>query len=121
MNGFLLALLVAVAGGLGAIARYTVDISFPNSVREKFPVGILLVNISGSFALGLITGGAAHLGVWATILGVGFLGGYTTFSTASLDTVTMFLERRVLPGLFNSVGMAILCVIAAVLGIAITS
>ncbi|MFZ1361785.1 MAG: fluoride efflux transporter CrcB [Candidatus Nanopelagicales bacterium] len=121
MNGVLLALLVAVAGGLGAIARYYIDTSFPESIREKFPIGILVVNISGSFTLGLVTGSATHLGVWATILGVGFLGGYTTFSTASLDTVTMLMERRVAPALVNSVGMAILCVIAAILGIAITS
>lgn len=120
MNGFVLALFVAVAGGLGAVVRYCVDISLPDSIREKYPFGILIVNISGSFALGLVTGSATHLGVWATILGVGFLGGYTTFSTASLDTVTMLLERRVTRALFNSVGMALLCVVAAVLGLAIT-
>ncbi len=121
MNGFLLALLVAVAGGLGAIVRYLVDTSFPDSVRKKFPIGIFIVNITGSFALGLVTGGAAHLGVWATILGVGLIGGYTTFSTASLDTVMLFLERRVIPGLLNSVGMAVICLAAAIFGIAITS
>lgn len=121
MNSLLLVLLVAIAGGLGAITRFKVDTSFSDAAREKFPFGIFVVNITGSFALGLITGGAAHLGAWATVVGVGFLGGYTTFSTASLDTVMMFLERRVGPALLNSLGLAFLCVAAAVVGLAITS
>lgn len=121
MNEFLLIILIAIAGGLGAITRYLVDTSFSARAREAFPVGILVVNITGSFALGLATGATASLGVWSTVIGVGFLGGYTTFSTASLDSVMLLLERRITAGLFNSVGMAVLCVAAAVLGIAITS
>lgn len=121
MNGFLLALLVAAAGGVGAIARYSVDTSFSDELRKKFPIGIFVVNITGSFLLGLVTGATSHLGAWATILGVGLLGGYTTFSTASLDSVMLLMEKRIGPALLNSFGMAIVCMLAAMIGLAITS
>lgn len=121
MNTVLIVLLVTVTGGLGAIARYKVDTAFPDHIREKFPIGIFLVNVTGSFALGLITGATSSLGVWVTVLGVGFLGGYTTFSTSSLDSVTLLLERRIVAGLVNSVGMAVICVLAATAGNMLTS
>src|SRR5690606_32056444 len=79
----LLALAVGIAGGIGAALRYLVDNSVPERLRARYPWGIALVNLTGSFALGIVT--ALLPGVWLTIIGTGLLGGYTTFSTAAVD------------------------------------
>lgn len=132
-------LLTILAGGLGAAARFAVDESIPARVRTRFPLGIMLVNTTGSFLLGLVVGLVAGLvagagsdlvtGVtpstvgggggsanWSAIAGTGFLGGYTTFSTASLDSVRLFRERRWVAALINGPGMLIACVAAAACG-----
>ena len=63
--------------------------------RGAFPLGILIVNVTGSFALGVVTGLGAAIGGadsrW--IIGVGLLGGYTTFSTVSVETVLLGAAR----------------------------
>lgn len=116
MSGILVALAIGVAGGLGAGARYLLDQGVPARLRARFPLGILLVNLSGSFALGILTGAALGDPV-GTILATGFLGGYTTFSTASLDTVRLLRARRFGAALVNGLGMLCATVGLAVLGI----
>ena len=91
MSGIGLVLAVALAGGLGAALRYVVDNAVPARVREWFPWGTQVVNLTGSFALGLLTGLLS--GDSLTVLGVGLLGGFTTFSAFSLETALM-IERR---------------------------
>lgn len=118
MTGVLLTLGVAVAGGIGAAGRYLVDRSVPKRIRERFPLGILIVNLSGSFALGILTG-LALSDPWAGMLASGLLGGYTTFSTASLDTVRLLSERRTLAALANGPGVLVATVALSVLGIVI--
>ena len=103
----------ALAGGVGAALRHLVDLGVARVAGRRFPWGILLVNLSGSFALGLIT---AALPDGAFLLGAGLLGGYTTFSTAMLDTVALWRD-----GEFNAVGMLLLGLLAAGLGIALGS
>ena len=56
MTPVLLALLVSLAGGAGAAARFLVDTAIPVRIRERFPLGTFLINVSGSFVLGLIAG-----------------------------------------------------------------
>lgn len=119
MTGLTFALGIAVMGGLGAAARYLVDRSVPADMRKRFPFGILIVNLSGSFVLGLITGLALDEPV-AGILATGFLGGYTTFSTASFDTVRLIAERRTFAALANGPGVLIAGVALSVLGIVVT-
>ena len=116
MSGVLVALGIGAAGGLGAAARYLLDQGVPERWRKRFPWGILVVNLSGSFALGVVTGAALAEPLTA-ILATGFLGGYTTFSTASLDTVRLFRERRFGAALLNGLGMLCATVGLAVLGI----
>ncbi len=90
-----LALLV-LAGALGALLRYEVELAVRRRVGPEFPVGTLFINVSGSFVLGILVGLAAHRGVPSsvvTVVGTGLLGAYTTFSTFSVDTVGL-LERR---------------------------
>jgi CrcB protein len=83
---------LAVAGALGAVLRYLVDHSVQRRIPSDFPVGILLVNLSGSLVLGVLTGSALHHGLsgtWLTVEGTGFVGAYTTFSTFAYDSVRL--------------------------------
>lgn len=116
-------LLTVLAGGLGAAARFAVDESIPARIRKRFPFGIMLVNVTGSFLLGLVIGatqsavaGGGDPASWSVVGGTGFLGGYTTFSTASLDSLRLLQEKRWVPALINGPGMLIACAAAAALG-----
>lgn len=78
-----------MGGMLGALARYALTMLLaPLLVRTGLPWATLLINVSGSFALGLLAALAARGAVspeWRAAIGVGFLGAYTTFSTFSVD------------------------------------
>ncbi|WP_396657784.1 fluoride efflux transporter CrcB [Microbacterium sp.] len=113
-------LALAVAGGLGAAARFVVDGAISAGIRRSYPVGTTVVNLSGSFLLGLVTGLATVHALpveWRAIVGVGFLGGYTTFSTASFETVRLALEGRWGPSLLNAFGQLLAALAAAALGL----
>lgn len=115
---------VAVAGGLGAASRFALDGAVRSRSRSRgaLPVGTIAINLSGSLLLGLAAGlaGAAVLpeGVGA-IAGTGFLGGYTTFSAASVETVRLAEARR--PGLvaLNAVAVPVAAVLLAAAGLAL--
>ena len=116
MNPWLL--LAALAGGVGAGLRYVVDKLLTPAAGMRFPWGILVVNVSGSFALGVITGlGAAIAPELALVLGLGLLGGYTTFSTVSVETVLLAQRRRRRDAALNLFGTLALTVLAAGLGL----
>jgi len=110
----LLFLGAALAGGLGAVLRYLADLGVARLAGRRFPWGILLVNLSGSFALGIVT---TALPDAAFLLGAGLLGGYTTFSTAMLDTVALWRDGERPASAFNAVGMLLLGLLAAGLGL----
>jgi CrcB protein len=76
---------VAVCGALGAVARFRVDSAVSARVLTDFPLGTLTVNLTGAFALGALIGGGAPNRV-AFLLGTGFMGGYTTFSTWMVES-----------------------------------
>lgn len=118
MSTAFLALSVALAGGLGSAIRFLVDGAFPVRWRARFPWGIMAINLTGSFVLGLLTGFAVDHPV-ASIAAIGLLGGYTTFSTASLDTVQLLRARRWGAALWNGVGMLVAAAGLALLGILI--
>lgn len=88
---------VAVGGALGSVARYLSMVALGAVVGAAFPWGTLFVNILGSAVMGLIIEGSAQrwdIGLeWKTFLTVGVLGGFTTFSTFSLD-VALLIERN---------------------------
>lgn len=104
----------ALAGGLGAVLRYLADLGIARLAGRRFPWGILLVNLTGSFALGVV---ATALPDAAFLLGAGLLGGYTTFSTAMLDTVALWRDGERPASAFNAVGMLLLGLLAAGLGL----
>jgi CrcB protein len=79
---------VAVFGALGAIARFSVDSAVSSRYPSDFPVGTLVVNLTGAFALGVLVGATAPDRV-VLVLGGGFMGGYTTFSTWMVESVRL--------------------------------
>jgi CrcB protein len=90
-------LLVALCGGLGAVARFVVDGLVRGRVRSIGSVGTIVINVTGAIALGIIAGlVAAHVARpdWQMVIGTGFLGGYTTFSTTSFETVRLIQQGR---------------------------
>ena len=116
----LLVVAVAAAGGVGAVARLVFDGLLRSWLRVGFPIGTTIINVTGSFLLGLVTGLALAHGLppeWRAVLGTGFLGGYTTFSTASYETVRLAQQRRYRAALVNGVGMLVLALAAAGLGL----
>lgn len=117
MNGLEIVALV-VGGGLGAGSRYLVDGMIMRGRKSAFPLGILAVNVSGSFVLGVLTGlGTLLAPAWLTILGVGVLGGYTTFSTVSVETVLLAQRGRRDWAWLNLIGTLVLAVVAAGIGV----
>lgn len=81
-----------VAGAVGSLLRYAVDHVVQRRLRSDFPLGILLVNLSGSLALGVLVGSNLHRGIstgWLTVAGTGLIGAYTTFSTFTFDAVRL--------------------------------
>ena len=84
--------LVVAAGAVGAPLRYVIDTIVSDRSDGTFPFGTLVVNLSGSFLLGVLTGLVLYHGVGQSsrlVTGTGLLGAYTTFSTFSLETVTL--------------------------------
>lgn len=116
MNPWLL--VAALAGGLGAGLRYVVDRWLTPVRGARFPVGILVVNVSGSFVLGIVTGlGSAIAPELSLVLGLGLLGGYTTFSTVSVETVLLAQRRRWRDAALNLFGTLVLAALGAGLGL----
>lgn len=112
--------LVALAGGLGAASRLLLDGLIRSRVSARMPWATILINVSGSFALGLLAGLAAGRlvpDVSYAVIGAGFLGGYTTFSTASFETVRLLQERRWLAGILNGLGVLAATTLVAALGL----
>ena len=121
MTGTVLAVVTALAGGVGAALRFAVDGLVGRHRRGWFPLGTLLINVSGSFLLGLLTGLVLHHPGDATlkvVFGTGLAGGYTTFSTASVEAVNLATTdgRRSILAVAHVAGMLVLSMAAAALG-----
>jgi CrcB protein len=116
----IVALLVAGAGGVGAVSRFVLDGLIRSRVTSLVPAGTFVINISGSLLLGFVTGlvlVGAEPADFRVVLGTGFLGGYTTFSTAMIETVRLLQQRRWVAAGANGILMLLLGLGAAVLGI----
>ena len=115
-------LLIAVLGGLGAASRFVVDGSIRTRWSRVFPLATLVINVSGSFLIGLINGAHLYHGLgprWLAVAATGFCGGYTTFSTAMAETVRLIQAGELRRATANAVGSVLLCLAAAAFGVAL--
>ena len=115
---------VALGGALGSVARYAFSGVAVRWLGAEFPYGTLFVNVTGSFTIGLLAAlvaadGRPLLGADArAFLLVGVLGGFTTFSSFSLETLNLARSGAVGPALLNVAGSVVLCLVAVSLGFA---
>ena len=133
MTGFTLHLAAALAAGLGAVARLLLDGVISAAVARRtarggragaLPWGTLAVNLSGALLIGIaaglfvtgFTGGSPHVDTWQAAVALGFLGGYTTFSTASYQTMRLVRERRWGLAIVNGLAQLLCTVVLVALG-----
>jgi CrcB protein len=108
-------LMVFLGGALGAVCRYGISIQMKRIISAQFPLATFLINLSGSFLLGvLLASGTGSL--MQLFLGTGFLGGFTTFSTFQVENITLFRKGNY-GTLFAYVTFSVaLCIAAAFAG-----
>ena len=114
---------LAVAGAVGAVSRFLLD-RHVQRVGGRWPRGTFVVNISGSFVLGLVTGAALYHGLPNTprvLLGTGFCGAYTTFSTYTYESVRLLEQGDAGIALVNVFGSLVAGTMAAAWGLAISA
>jgi CrcB protein len=115
-------LLVLVGGGLGSAARYVVAVWAAERIGTSFPWGTLIVNVTGSFVIGLVATLADEAGSISpntrAFLVAGILGGYTTFSAFSLETWRLLDASEWVRALLNILGSVALSGAAVILGVA---
>lgn len=113
-------LLIGVGAFLGANLRYAVQTWAAGRFGASFPYGTLIANVSGSFLLGLFvtlaTQRAAISPAWRLFFAVGFVGGYTTFSSFTVETLGLAQGGNWLWGAFNVLSSVLLGLTAAFLG-----
>jgi fluoride exporter len=115
-----LALLVAGAGGIGALARALLIHHIGVRRDDPLPLGTMVVNASGSLVLGALTGLSLYHGLGPHVLavvGVGLCGGYTTWSTSSWETVHLVHTGHRIEAVVYTLGSLVVCVGAAAAGI----
>lgn len=114
--------MVATGGFIGAPSRYLLDRAVNRRFESDLPWGTFLVNVSGSFLLGLLTGLSLnnHLSSLAkSLLGTGFCGAFTTFSTFTFETVRLLEVGQIFEALLNGVVSLALGLSGAAIGLAI--
>lgn len=116
-------LAVFVGGGAGATCRYGVGRFIGERYDGAFPLGTFAINVTGCFALGLVTGVIIHAGQQSAFLtaliATGFLGGYTTFSTFALEGAVLYADGSRRIALMSLLAQVALGLAAAALGAAI--
>jgi fluoride exporter len=113
---------IALAGSFGAIARFMLDGHIRGRHNHTFPWATLIINSTGSCILGLVSGILLkhhNFKELEAIVGVGFCGGYTTFSTASFETVRLLEQRRYYVALGNTSASLVATILAAAIGVAL--
>lgn len=115
---------IAVAGAIGAPLRYVVDGVVSDRARATFPFGTFVVNVSGSFVLGLVSGLVIYHAFPADgrlVIGVGLIGAYTTFSTFTFETASLIERREKRLAAWNIGGSVVAGAAAAAAGLALAA
>lgn len=114
-------LLVALGGALGALSRYAVDRAVAAALGHPSLLGVFVINITGSFVLGLFISTADNHTSWPVgvriLVAVGFLGSYTTFSTLTVATMQTAIMPDVPKAALNILGSIAVGLVAAMAGI----
>lgn len=122
MSGLVGALLVALGGAAGAAARFWVADTVRARRPSGFPWGTWIVNVAGSLAVGLVVGWVIFAGAgepWRLLLAVGLCGGFTTFSTASVETASLLDAGRVRLAVVHALSTLLVSVAAVACGLAV--
>ncbi|HDR7794348.1 TPA: fluoride efflux transporter CrcB [Bacillus luti] len=112
------ALLVATGGFFGAVTRFAISNWFKKRNKTSFPIATFLINITGAFLLGCIIGNGMTTG-WQLLLGTGFMGAFTTFSTFKLETIQLLNRKKLYISLLYVSMTYIIGILFAFLGIKI--
>ncbi len=125
ISNFTLYAFVALGGACGASLRFYISQLVLNWLGKGFPFATLLVNITGSFIMGLLYQLIEHeildINIHRTLIAIGFLGAFTTFSTFSLDSLLLIQQGDVLKAAINILLNVSLCIAAAGLGLYLVS
>ena len=113
-------MMVLLGGAIGSLTRYVVGMAVMTRLATRFPFGTMIINITGSFLIGvlmtLFTERSQPLANWRLVLVVGFLGGYTTFSSFEWETLALVKDGGQLLAFLNVTGSVILGYAAVWLG-----
>lgn len=112
--------MVMLGGATGSLTRYVVGTAIMNRMGGRFPLGTVFINVTGSFLIGfimtLLTERLNPHPNWRFLLVVGFLGGYTTFSSFEWETLGLVRDGGWWLGLINAAGSVVLGYISVLLG-----
>ncbi len=114
-------LFVALGGAFGAVSRYLLNGELLRRLGSAWPYGVFTINVLGGLLMGVLVGVLAHRGgmhqeKWRLLIGVGVLGGFTTFSSFSLDVALMIERRDWTQAIFYSLASVVLSVLALFAG-----
>jgi len=116
-------LAIAFGGALGALSRYGLTVSIERFNSTGFPLGTFVVNLLGSFLIGLLyiilMEKLSVADQWRPVIITGFLGAMTTFSTFSLDALLLFQQGQYNTALFYVLSSVMICIFAAYMGMQI--
>ena len=115
-------IIVFIGGGIGSILRYLVTTVTKNFTSISFPFGTLTVNIVGSFLMGIVTALLINKIIVNNesirlLLAVGFLGGFTTFSSFSIETITLIEKHEIFYAIANVMTNVAFSLVAAYCGL----
>ncbi|CZF81736.1 Putative fluoride ion transporter CrcB [Grimontia marina] len=117
MNQAALLFYIAIGGAFGACSRYLISELCAVMLGRGFPYGTLMVNVVGSFMMGLLVAALEQEvfspGPWRHLIGLGFLGALTTFSTFSMDNVLLLQQGEWFKMGLNVVLNVVVCIFAA--------
>ena len=112
--------LVACGGAFGATLRYLIGLGMISLFGKGFPFATLAVNVLGSLIMGaifqLVQNETITASPWWPLIGVGFLGALTTFSTFSMDNLLLFQQGEIFKAMLNVVLNVVVCILAAYVG-----
>jgi len=116
-----LSLAIAIGGAIGSVLRFWLSKFIQDSITSGFPFGILVVNVLGSFLIGFLATllvDRFYLNhIWRAFILIGFLGGFTTFSSFSIDAINLLRQGFQLQSLLYIISSLIFCLSATWLGI----